>query len=147
MIIVFPIGLRQHSSEIHAHDYYIFWLACGNTHQDDRSYLQLFHLFVWPNHNRPVARWDFSCVVKWPELEWVLKSKHLVCFKPCQITWTRMSLKNQSIWSALNHVKMLSPSQTCSNWDFNQSVWSALNHIKMLSPSQTCSNRGFKWAL
>ena len=43
-----------------------------------------FHLFVWPNHNRPVARWDFSCVVKWPELEWVFKSKHLVCFKPYQ---------------------------------------------------------------
>ena len=116
----------SHTKSIHlctTHDYYIF----GNTHQNNRSYLHYFHLFVWPNHSRPIARWDF--------------------FLCGRMTCARMSLKNQSIWSALNHVKMLSPSQTCSNWDFNQSVWSALNHIKMLSPSQTCSNRGFKWAL
>ena len=38
MIIIFPIGLRQHSSEIRQQVIY-----------------NCFDLFVWPNHNRPGA--------------------------------------------------------------------------------------------
>ena len=84
----------SHTKSIHlctTHDYYIFWLAYGNTHQNNRSYLHCFHLLVWPNHNRPVARWDFF------------------------------------VW----------PNDLCSNETLNQSIWSAPNHIKMFSPSQT----------